>query len=167
MFVFRKGPGINDENMAKRMKDPFLENVGKFLGVPAAEIQLRQSRSPGNFTVIGPRPPKIKQIPDVQGIDSYCFTFVLKLSDPPRAICDAYIEELNDLKRQLRALIGGGAWLDVIAVIQRIMELESAIESTCRVRERAITYCIFPEDNFVDPFVGGRTLPPKPPIPPL
>ena len=152
--------------MPSRAIEPFFANVGKFLGVPPGEIRLRQSKTPGEFTCIGPRPKPTKQIPDLPKVHNYCFTFVLR-TPPPRALCDAYQQEYDQLRAQLTVLIQAGAWDDVAAVAQRLSELETAIRNTCRVRERAITYCIFPDEWFDDPFAGGRTLPPKPPIPPL
>ena len=152
--------------MATRAIDPFFEEVGKFLGVPSGEIRLRQSRTAGEFTCTGPRPKPTKQIPDLPRVTNYCFTFVIK-THPPRALCAAYQQEYAELQAQLPALIQAGAWDDVAAVAQRLSELQQAISSTCRIRERVITYCIFPDDWFDDPFAGGRTLPTKPPIPPL
>ncbi len=146
--------------------DPFLANVGKFLGVPPEEIRLRHLETPGEFICIGPIPKPIKQIPDLPKMSNYCFSFVIK-TEPPRALCNAYQQEYNELKDQLLTLIEAEAWDDVVAVAQRLSELENAISSTCQVRERAIKYCIFPDEWFDDPFAGGRTLPPKPPIPPL
>ena len=146
--------------------DPFFENVGKFLGVPPGEIRLRLSKTPGEFTCIGPRPKQTKKIPDLPKVHNYCFTFVLG-TPPPRDLCDAYQQEYDQLKAQLSELIQAGAWDDVITVAQRLSELERAINNICLTRGRVITYCIFPNEWFDDPFAGGRTLPPQPPIPPL
>ena len=153
--------------MSKSAADPFFAKVGKFLGVKPGEILLIQSKILGELTLIGPRPKPTKQIPDIPQVINYCFTFVLK-TPPPRALCNAYRQEYNELTALLPELIEAGAWDDVIAIAQRLRELGTLIRNTCQVRERAITYCIFPEDEwFNDPFAGGRTLPPIPPIPPL
>lgn len=152
--------------MSSRAIEPFFANVGKFLGVPPGEIRIRHSKTPGEFTCFGPRPKPTKLIPDIPKVQNYCFTFVIK-TPPPRALCAAYQQEYNQLSAQLAALIQAEAWDDVVAVAQRLSELQTAILSTCRVRERTITYCVFPDEWFDDPFLGGRTLPPKPPIPPL
>ena len=150
--------------MSSRAIDPFFEKLGEFLGVPPEEIRLRQSNIPGEFTCIGPKPTK--RLPDLPQVHNYCFTLVTKL-EPPRYLCDAYQQEYDQLREQLTALIQAQAWDDVAAVAQRLSALQKAIRSICRVRERAITYCIFPEEWVEDPFAGGQTIPLKPPIPPL
>lgn len=152
--------------MSTQSIDPFLKTVGRFLGIRPDEIRIKQSRIPGEFTCFGPTPKPSKQVPDLPQVRNYCFTFVLK-TPPPRALCAAYQQEYNTLTAQLRALIQAAAWDEVAAVAHRLSELQAAINSTCRIRERAVTYCVFPDDWFNDPFAGGRTLPPKPPIPPL
>ena len=146
--------------------DPFFEDVGEVLGVPPEKIRLRQAKIPGEFTLAGPGPQAIKPLIDLPQIRNYCFTFVLK-TPPPRAICDAYQQEYDQLREQLPGLIEAEAWDDLAAVGQRLSELETAIRNTCRIRERAITYCIFPDDWFEDPFRGEPTVPGRPPIPPL
>jgi len=152
--------------MSNHTVDPFFTKIGKFLGVPAAKIHLNHSISPGDFMCIGPNPKPTKPIPDLPQIHNYCFTFVIKI-EPPRALCTAYRQEYAQLRAQLQALVTAGEWEDVADVALRLSELEVVIRNTCRVRERAITYCIFPDEWFDDPFAGGRTLPPVPPIPPL
>ena len=144
--------------MSSHEIDPFIKTVGKFLGVPPEKIRFRQSKVPGGFTLVGPRPKPTKQIPDVPHIhvENYCFTFVLNI-EPPRAICDAYQTEYDALVAQLPALIAAAAWDEVAVVAERLSELATLISSTCRPRDRAITYCIFPEEWFEDP--GSR---PKP-----
>lgn len=152
--------------MSTQAIDPFLTEVGRYLGVPPEEIRIKQSNIAGEFTCFGPTPKPSKQVPDLPQVRNYCFTFVLKIP-PPRELCAAYHQEYNSLTVQLQALIQASAWDEVAAVAQRLSELQTAINSTCQIRERAIKYCIFPDDWFNDPFADGRTLPPKPPIPPL
>ena len=149
--------------MAKQKTDRFLATVGKHLGVPPDEIHLRQSKTPGHFALLGPRP---KSRPELPRVRNYCFTFVLK-TPPPHNLCNAYRQEYDELVIQLEALIEAAAWEEVEAVAQRLAELQAALDGICQSRERAITYCVFPNDWFEDPFVGDRTLPLKPPIPPL
>ena len=145
--------------------DAFFANVGKFLGVPPEEIRLYESKIPGEFTCIGPRPKSTEKLPELPKVHNYCFSFVIK-TPPPLALCEAYQQEYSQLKEQLPALIEAELWDDVAAVAQRLSELEYAISKACYDRERKITYCTFPDEWFDDPFVGGRTLPPQPPIPP-
>jgi len=152
--------------MPKQAMDPFLVAVGKHLGVRPDDIRIRHSRTPGEFTCFGPTPRPSKDVPDLPQVRNYCFTIVLKVP-PPRALCAAYRREYNSLVAQLQALVQAAEWEEVAAVARRLSELQAAIASTCRIRERTITYCVFPDDWFNDPFAGGRTLPPKPPIPPL
>jgi len=151
--------------MSSRAIDPFFANVGKFLGVPPGEIRVIHSETPGEFTCFGPRPLPTKQIPDIPKVRNYCFTIVIK-TKPPGALCNAYRQEYDQLLQQLDALIEAQEWDDVIAVTQRLKELEKAIRN-CRLRVRTIKYCIYPDDVFEDPFVGGGTLPPRPDPGPL
>ena len=134
------------------------------MGVPPEEIRLRLSKTPGALTCIGPRPKATKNIPDLPKVQNYCFTFVLG-TPPPRDLCDAYEIEYAQLKAELAELIEAEAWDDATAVLQRLSELERLIDNICRTRGRAITYCVFPDEWFEDPFVGGRMLPSKPPTP--
>ncbi|KAA3616879.1 MAG: hypothetical protein D8M58_17920 [Calditrichaeota bacterium] len=128
--------------MNKQKIDPFFLGLGKALGVPPDKIGLKHSKFPGEITCIGPKPKLKKEFPELPYEFEYCFTWVIKIA-PPHFLCNAWREEYDDLKQQLPALINSEQWEEVQIIVEKLKSLRIALDG-CRVRERVITYCIFP-----------------------